>query len=200
MSTEFEITNTQLLSDKEPIEIYDHTISFVYFNVSFNALALILFVLFFIYAYNERDRIYRHHDTISSFCAEKNSWGSRFLLSFTCIVGVNMLCLHVEEYNSRPEELDEWFWITIGCIFPLPLVGMCYTRGKRYDEREEVIEEITVEPTSRISQTRRSTAVTAQSKSDQRRKSTELSDLRTAMAKSAGSELDKGLLTEWCCF
>jgi len=148
------------LQQNTEIYDYDNKISFVYFNVTFNTLALILFLFFFLYAFNERERIYKHHDTISSFCAEKNSWGSRFLLSFTCIVGVNMLCLHVEEYNSRPEESDVWFWFTIGCIFPLPLVGICYTKGKDYDERDDICEAITIEQDPRA-----------------HRKSTELSEL-----------------------
>eukprot|EP01084_Bolivina_argentea_P275399 469668_1 len=120
-------------------------ISFVYFNVGLNVMATFLFVLFFIYAYNERRKIYKRHDTISSFCAERNSWGSRFLLSFTCIVGVNMLCLHVEEFNSRHQEADPFFWIEIAVIFPLPFVGLCYTKGKKYDERDLIEEEFLIE-------------------------------------------------------
>ena len=50
------------------------TISFVYFNIGLNVVASILFILFFVYAYNERYKIYRRHDTISSFCAEKNRY------------------------------------------------------------------------------------------------------------------------------
>eukprot|EP01084_Bolivina_argentea_P275400 469669_1 len=122
-------------------------ISFVYFNVGLNFMATVLFVLFFIYAYNERRKIYKRHDTISSFCAERNSWGSRFLLSFTCIVGVNMLCLHVEEFNSRHQEADPFFWIEIAVIFPLPFVGMCYTKGKKYDERDLIEEEFLIDNT-----------------------------------------------------
>eukprot|EP01083_Nonionella_stella_P187669 690118_1 len=125
-----------------------HDVSFVYFNILLNGMASILLIFFFIYAYNERSKIYGRHDTISSFCAERNSWGSRFLLSFTCIVGVNMLCLHVEEYNSRSYETNGWFWVEIAVILPLPLVGMCYTKGKRYDERDLVAEEILIKKPS----------------------------------------------------
>merc|ERR1719203_1521845 len=92
---------------------------------------MILFIIFFVHVYQSKDEIYKIHDTISSFCADKNSWGNRFLLIFTCIVGLNMLCLHVEEYNSRPNESDVLFGFTVFCIFQLPLVGICYTRGKQ---------------------------------------------------------------------
>lgn len=56
-----------------------------------------------------------------------------------------MLCLHVEEYNSRPDEANPWFWVEIIVICPLPFVGMCYTKGKSYDERDEILEEFLIE-------------------------------------------------------
>ena len=107
--------------------------SFVYFNFGI-ILACIIFWGLFLYALNTKEKkrtIRYYHDTISSFCASSDTWENRFLLTFTILISMNILCMYTEEYNSRPQE-SRFLWLFIlecSAAAVFPLVGICYTEG-----------------------------------------------------------------------
>eukprot|EP01084_Bolivina_argentea_P269377 457797_1 len=89
----------------------------------------------FIYTINTKEKrrtIRYYHDTISSFCASSDTWENRFLLTFTILISMNILCLYTEEYNSREQE-SKYLWLFLlecSAASAFPLVGICYTEGK----------------------------------------------------------------------
>ena len=109
------------------------TFSFVYFNFLIVTLCIILWVLF-LYAISKSSNRYKiryYHNTISSYSASRDKWENRFLLTFTILISMNLLCMYTEEYNSRDWE-SEYLWLFIietsaCCLFPF--VGIFYTQG-----------------------------------------------------------------------
>ena len=107
-------------------------ISYVYMNLVITAFALIFVIGFAYRVWNRFEEILEYHNTISSFCAQKNTWENRFLVIFTTIVSMNLMFLHFEEYNSRNEHsptMITLFLIEIISIFLFILVGIFYTTG-----------------------------------------------------------------------
>ena len=109
--------------------------SFVWFNFGIIVVCGIFWVLFLGVVYANLDKVKKGHDTISSYCAQSEKWENRFLLTFTILISMNLLCMFTEEYNSRNQE-SRYFWIfmlecTAAAVFPL--VGICYTEGKKID-------------------------------------------------------------------
>jgi hypothetical protein len=89
-------------------------------------LSLIPFVTFVIYHF--KGIIVTNHSTISSFCADPNHFGNRFLLIVTATVGYNLLSLLAIERSSRDDE--DWRFLAQFIAAALfPLVGIFYTGG-----------------------------------------------------------------------
>ena len=108
-------------------------LSFVWFNFGIVVVCGIFWIVFLSVVYRNLDKIKKGHDTISSFCASSEKWENRFLLTFTILISMNLLCMFTEEYNSRTSE-SRYFWLFFlecwaAAVFPL--VGICYTEGKK---------------------------------------------------------------------
>jgi len=76
------------------------TFSFVFFNFLILVICGIIWILFFVVVIQKKQEIYSYYDTISSFCAEIHSQQHKFLLTFTVLMAMNLLCMFTEEYNS----------------------------------------------------------------------------------------------------
>eukprot|EP01084_Bolivina_argentea_P292675 503221_1 len=115
--------------------------SFVYFQILVSIVMAFLVTQFMISIWKKRKDILKYHDTISSFCAWRHGWENRFLLIFTLITSLNLLCLHFEEFNSRYWNTTRTsdmvlliiFLVECICILSLPLTGIFYTRGNHPD-------------------------------------------------------------------
>jgi len=113
------------------------TFSFVYINFGI-ILVVFIWCAAFLWIISKRFRhIIQYHHTISSYCSQPFGFGVRFSMAVTFLIGTNLSCILVEEYNERRRaglEVDVSFWIRLACCASLPLVGMFYTEGS--DERK----------------------------------------------------------------
>ena len=124
-------TSTVELDDQKPF-------SFVYFNFGIIFACLSFWGLFFytLTTKEKRTTIRYYHDTISSYCASSDSWENRFLLTFTILIAMNLLCMYTEEYNSRILRIPnyaEYIWLFLlqcSAAAAFPFVGLCYTEGR----------------------------------------------------------------------
>jgi len=110
--------------------------SFVWFNflVIFTCCVFWAFFLLAVSTREKRRTIRYYHDTISSFCASSDSWENRFLLTFTLLISMNLLCMFTEEFNAHTGDQSDYIWLfLLKCsgAGSFPLVGMCYTKGKK---------------------------------------------------------------------
>lgn len=108
------------------------SIPFVYFSIGVNIFLVLSLSTFGYQARLHRKSISKYHDTISSFCANRNSWQNRYLLAFCIAVSLNSLALHFEEFNSRGNEgmiINVLFFVEIGGFLLMPCIGIFYTRG-----------------------------------------------------------------------
>lgn len=78
------------------------TISFVYFSVAINILLVLSLSTFAYQAYLNRESIARYHDTISSFCADRNSWQNKYLLAFSIAVSLNRL--RIQDFKCKEQK------------------------------------------------------------------------------------------------
>eukprot|EP01084_Bolivina_argentea_P292757 503394_1 len=100
-------------------------LSFVWGNIIISVI-LIIALCYYLYEAGYKKKF--EFPTISSAASSTDRWAHRFLIGFTCCTSFNLMCLHFEEFNSRPD--DEWYvWILFGfelfAIIVYPLVGFC---------------------------------------------------------------------------
>ena len=93
---------------------------------------LLVFVPFLVVNWQHGKKVYKRYNTISAYCADivANPTGNRFILIATLVIGLSLASLHIQEFQSRQDNLVVLYAVELSACLGLPLVGIFHTDGK----------------------------------------------------------------------